>query len=275
MSGSSTGEYVLGTGDHELQRLGFQHQVWSAQAFSLWERAGFGPGQTIIDVGCGPGYAAFDLVDLVGPRGRVIAVDQSEPFLAHLRARARALGVAEQVEVRKADVETATRFAEGADGAYVRWVLCFVADPEAVIAAIARSLRPGGVCAIQDYYFYRAITLGPPSEVFKRTIAAVDASFRQRGGDPDIGMRLPTLLARHGLEVVHAEPIVRSARPGSSLWQWPTWFFENYVPALVEMGLLTEADQRAFAEDWARHTADPNAIFVTPPVIEYAAVKQR
>jgi len=274
MSGSSTGEYVLGTGDHELQRLGFQHQVWSAQAFSLWERAGFGPGQTIIDVGCGPGYATFDLVDLVGPRGRVVAVDQSEPFLAHLRARAAALGVEQQIDVRKGDVETATRFAEGADGAYVRWVLCFVKDPEAVIAAIARSLRVGGTCAIQDYYFYRAISLGPPSDIFRRTIAAVDESFRRRGGDPDIGIRLPALFGRHGLEVVHAEPIVRAARPGSSLWQWPTWFFENYVPALVEMGLLTDADQHRFAEDWARHTADPNAIFVTPPVIDYVAVKR-
>jgi SAM-dependent methyltransferase len=57
-------EYVLGTNDEELARLGFQHRVWGEQAFALWERAGFAPGQTILDAGCGPGFATLDLARL-------------------------------------------------------------------------------------------------------------------------------------------------------------------------------------------------------------------
>ena len=62
------GEYVLGTNDEELMRLGFQHRVWGEQAFALWERAGFAPGQTIVDVGCGPGFATLDLARLTNPQ---------------------------------------------------------------------------------------------------------------------------------------------------------------------------------------------------------------
>src|SRR6266568_3170857 len=77
-------EYVLGTDQDELIRLGFQHQLWLEHASSAWERAGFGPGQRLIDVGCGPGYATFDLSARVGMQGQITAIDASERFIAHL-----------------------------------------------------------------------------------------------------------------------------------------------------------------------------------------------
>ena len=47
---SNQNEYILGTDPEELQRLGFQHRVWSKDAFALWERAGIGQGQRILDL---------------------------------------------------------------------------------------------------------------------------------------------------------------------------------------------------------------------------------
>lgn len=273
MASRTDRDYVLGTGDDELARLGFQHRVWSAQAFALWERAGFGPGQTIVDVGAGPGYAALDLARLVGAGGRVIAVDQSERFIDHLAAEKAARAIP-QLETRLADVQAADAFAEGADGAYARWVLCFVADPEAVVAAVARSLRPGGVFAVQDYYRYTAIQLAPPSAAFRRGIEAVDRSWREPGGDPDIGLRLPAMMVRCGFEVREVRPLVRIARTGSELWQWPTTFFGNHLPMLVEKGLLSEDERRAFDADWAARSADPGAFFATPPMVDIVAVKR-
>jgi ubiquinone/menaquinone biosynthesis C-methylase UbiE len=69
-------EYVLGTHDAELARLGLQHRLWSELTFACWNRCGIRPGSVVLDVGSGPGYTAFDLVPLVGPSGRVIAVDE-------------------------------------------------------------------------------------------------------------------------------------------------------------------------------------------------------
>src|SRR4051812_15986075 len=65
-------DYVLGTHDEEVERLGLQHSVWRAKALDGWRRAGIGAGMTVLDVGAGPGFAATDLAEIVGAEGRVI-----------------------------------------------------------------------------------------------------------------------------------------------------------------------------------------------------------
>jgi SAM-dependent methyltransferase len=266
------GEYVLGTNDEELMRLGFQHRVWGEQAFALWERAGFAPGQTIVDVGCGPGFATLDLARLVGPKGHVIAVDHSSRFLEHLKGQLTAQGI-QNVETRLQSVEQLDLPRESVDAAYARWVLCFLGEAQSVVAAVAKALRTGGVFAVQDYFHYRAATLAPRSAIFTRVIEAVDASWRSHGGDSDIAGRVPGMMQQCGLYVREIHPVFRVARPGSALWDWPTTFFRNYIPVLVQMGLLTSADQEEFNSDWSQRTADPATFFCTPPVFDVIGVK--
>ena len=81
-------DYVLGTHDEEIARLGLQHAVWRPRASDAWRRAGFTSGQTLIDLGCGPGFATLDLAEIVGPHGRVLAIDRSRRFLDALEAAA-------------------------------------------------------------------------------------------------------------------------------------------------------------------------------------------
>ena len=86
---SNEKDYVLGTHDEEITRLGLQHRIWRPRASDAWRRAGFRSGQTLVDLGCGPGWAALDLADIVGPRGHVLAVDRSRRFLDALERTAR------------------------------------------------------------------------------------------------------------------------------------------------------------------------------------------
>ena len=95
MSHSHAPEYVLGTDAIEAKRLGLQHRIWSAAAHHLWELAGVRPGITVMDLGCGPGHATFDLATIVGgasperaAQGRVIALDESATFLHQLNETA-------------------------------------------------------------------------------------------------------------------------------------------------------------------------------------------
>jgi ubiquinone/menaquinone biosynthesis C-methylase UbiE len=92
-SGTDAGDYVLGTHDVEIARLGLQHRVWREAALAGWRRAGLREGMRVLDVGAGPGWATLDLAELVGPAGHVLAVERSPRFLEHLRAvvRQRAL----------------------------------------------------------------------------------------------------------------------------------------------------------------------------------------
>lgn len=265
---SNESEYVLGTDAAELERLGFQHRLWSAQAFALWEQAGLATAQRVLDVGAGPGYASEDLARIVGPRGSVLAVDASQRFLDAL-ARRQPAGVT----TRCMDVQALDLPAASFDFAYARWVLCFVPDPEAVVRGVARALAPGGRFAIQDYYRYLALALAPPSATLARVVDAVAASWRAHGGDPEIGLRLPLLLERHGLRVERVAPLVRCTRPGQALWEWPGTFFRTFTPKLVETGYLTRAEHEAFHREWDERTRRGDSVFVSPPMLDIVAVK--
>lgn len=266
-------EYLLGTDDHELRRLGFQHQVWTGEAAASWARGGFGPGSHVLDVGCGPGYAAVDLARLVGPAGRVVGVDVSPRFVAHLQALAAALHLA-NVAVEVQDVDALSLPAESFDGAYARWVLTFVRRPQAVVAGVARALRPGGRLVVHDYSRYSGFQVAPGDPAVERVIQAVVANWRDDGGDPEVGGRVPGMMHDAGLEVISITPLVRVARPGDALWQWPRTFFDNFLPHLVRTGYLTEEERQAFDAVWAARAADPAAFLSTPPMVEVVGVKR-
>ena len=273
MSQPDPREYALGTGMAEIIRLGLQHRLWSADAFAVWERAGIRPGQTVLDIGCGPGYTSFDLAGLVTSTGKVVAIDESAKFIEHLKERQISVGD-RTIDARLGDVQHLDLPPESFDAAYQRWVLCFVKDPEAVVRGVARALKPGGVFVSQDYTHYEGIQLAPPSEPFRRFARVVAEAWRGHGGDTEVGLRLPMWLERHGLTPVEISPLHRIARPGSQLWTWPTIFIETYGPKLVEEGRLTPEEHRALVEDWKAHASDPSAFFCSPPMSSVIAVKR-
>lgn len=265
-------EYVLGTGEDELVRLGFQHRVWQSHTAALWERAGVAPGMTVLDVGAGPGYATLDLAHFVGPKGRVIAVDESDRFVTRLREWVAPAAPA-PIDIVRADVHDLDLPENSVDAAYARWVLCFVRDPKRVIERVARALRPGAVFMVQDYFNYHMMALAPRSAAFERIVPAVRASWAAMGGDADVMGRVPTMCVELGLEIRDIRCHARVARPGDLLWQWPETFFANFIPRLIQQGHLSQADAEAFAADWKARREDPGAFFSVPPVYEAIIAK--
>ena len=127
---------------------------------------------------------------------------------------------------------------------------------------------------MQDYFNYEDVLIAPNCEVFKLVFSMVARSWRLRGGNPDVGVEVPGILARCGFAVNETRPIVRAARPGSPLWKWPETFFANYLPALVQLRLIKETDRKEFQRQWRHRSRDPAAFFLTPPMIEVIAVKE-
>ena len=89
MSQSKERDYVLGTHEEELERLGVQHQAWRPVVLDCWKQVGITVGSKVLDVGAGPGYATVDLAEIVGPRGRVVAVERSGNFVEAIKNSAR------------------------------------------------------------------------------------------------------------------------------------------------------------------------------------------
>ncbi|PYJ29582.1 MAG: hypothetical protein DME90_05035, partial [Verrucomicrobia bacterium] len=79
-------DYVLGTHEPELARLGLQHRVWLPVVLNCWHRAGITVGKRVLDVGAGPGYATVDLAEIVGPTGEVVALERSRNFIRAMEA---------------------------------------------------------------------------------------------------------------------------------------------------------------------------------------------
>lgn len=264
--------YLLGTHSAEVRRLETQHRLWAEAARDLWDRAGFGPGARLLDLGCGPGFATLELTERVGEGGRVLAVDESARFIGRLTREAKRLGFS-QITARVERAERLQLEPASLDGAFVRWLFCFLSDPATVIDRVVNGLRPGGRFVAWDFLNYDAMTLLPRSPAFERVRAAVYESFVSNGGDLNIGDRLPGLIAASGCRLVDLVPLVRFIRPGTSFWEWPTQFFSNYLPQLVETGFLTESERLAFEADWQERERDPGTFLFAPPVIGIVAEK--
>ena len=265
--------YLLGTDPEEGRRLRTQHRLWGEEARDLWDRAGFGKGARLLDLGCGPGFAALELAARVGPEGRVIAVDESPHFITSLDREAGRLGI-EQLRARMEKVEALRLEPASLDGVFARWIFCFLPDPAPVIDRVVSGLRRGGRLVVWDYLNYRATTLHPRSPAFDRVLAAVEESWKRTGGDLDVGARLPGLVVKSGCRLVDLVPLARLIRPGTRFWDWPAQFFSGYVPRLVEAGLLTEAERRAFEGEWRVRERDAGAFLSPPPMIGIIAEKR-
>jgi SAM-dependent methyltransferase len=260
-------EYILGTDREELERLRYQHQTWVKEGYALWERAGIGSGDTVLDLGCGPGFTSIELAHIVGPRGKVIARDISSRYIEFLRAECERLSLP-QLEPSLGPVEEIELARGQLDAAYARWLLCWLPDAGEVLERVARSLKPGGTVVLQDYIDWGAMKLIPPSEPFRRAVDACMQSWRDAGGTINTGDHIPSLANRCGLHVEYFRPIARIGPVGSLEWRWLTQFFRGYLPKIVEQGLLTPEEFDAYLADWDQRAEEGKSYCYTPTMVD-------
>ena len=107
-------------------------------------------GQTICDLGCGNGFYTLKLAEMVGPEGKVLAVDIQPEMLELLKARA-AEGRLANVETVLA-TETDPKLPEGSvDLVLMVDVYHELSKPAEVLAAVKRGLKKGGQVALVEF----------------------------------------------------------------------------------------------------------------------------
>lgn len=275
----SSKPYVLGTGLDELARLAMQAQLWSDAAHAAWLRAGIQLGRRVLDVGCGPGYASGDLAHLVTSSGEVVGVDESQPFIDHLNTQSKLRGLT-NLSGHVGDVQQLTDHSvlgkqKGTfDAAFARWVLCFVPRPEDVVRSVSAMLKPGGKLVVFDYFGYQTMALSLPSPAWRAAVDATAASWRERGGDPDIVGRLPAMFEAHGMKLEHLQLHHRTARGHEPMFTWLQEWWKTYTPKLVEMGRVTQQQCDDLLRDLDTVRNSTTHFGVCPPVYEVIAVKR-
>jgi SAM-dependent methyltransferase len=265
-------DYLLGTHDEEVERLGLQHRVWRPRVLDAWRRAGITTGMRIVDAGAGPGWATVDLAEITGPDGRVHALERSHRFLAALKEAADLRGLT-NIEAHELDLTTDPLPVGGVDAVWVRWVLTFLADPSPVVRKLAATLKPGGVAVIHEYLDYRTWSLAPAcpeQEAFKDVVIR---SWRESGGEPDVGRALPVMLSKAGLRVRELRPIIDVVSPRNYVWRWAASFLHTYLDRLVADGKADAGWAESVRAAFAHAEADPDTVMVTPMVLEVIAEK--
>ena len=270
---TSEKDYVLGTHDTEISRLGLQHRAWQPCAFAAWQSAGIGAGQRVLDVGCGPGYASVDLAELVGPSGSVFAIDKSEKFLNALNAERLQRGL-DNITVYQADLDTGDFPAVAANAAWCRWVFAFLQRPREVLARLAKAIGPAGVIVIHEYFDYSTWRTAPRRPELEEFVSVVMASWRAAGGEPDIALSLPRWLEELGFDLRSLRPIIDIVQPEHLKWGWMKSFIEVGRRRLVDLGYLSTPQAESIWQAFTAIEAMPGARMISPGVLEIVAVRR-
>jgi len=258
--------YQLGTEKQELHRLGFQHEVWSDEAYTAWKAAGFSQGQHLLDLGCGPGFCSRPLAYIAGERGSVTSVDLSQNYIDFLDNDANNHGL--EIHSQCASFDDMLLPDNHFHGAYGRWVLCWISNVSEIIRKIKSSLQPGGVYVAHEYFDWWTLQTEPYNEAIKVAIDAAEQSFLDMDGNINIGRELPRLFKEEGFEIVSIRQMQKIAPAKSLNWYWPKTFFTIYMPKLVDSGYMTNEQKEAALAEFDRLEELPHAMILTPQMLE-------
>jgi demethylmenaquinone methyltransferase / 2-methoxy-6-polyprenyl-1,4-benzoquinol methylase len=121
------------------------HHEWRQRAV---DRAEVGPGADALDICCGTGDLALELRRRIGPDGRVVGSDFSEPMLELARRKSGEEGL--PVEFGWADALDLPYGDASFDAVTIGFGARNLADLDKALAEMARVLRPGGRVVILE-----------------------------------------------------------------------------------------------------------------------------
>ncbi|MDY6796225.1 MAG: class I SAM-dependent methyltransferase [Actinomycetota bacterium] len=113
----------------------------------MLHKAGIPRGGHVADLGCGRGFLSLDAARMVGPAGRVTAIDRSTVSLQALEEEASSRGL-ENLEAVEADISSLPMGEAEADAVVARSVLSYVPDRGRVLIEAIRVLKGGGTISL-------------------------------------------------------------------------------------------------------------------------------
>jgi ubiquinone/menaquinone biosynthesis C-methylase UbiE len=146
-------------------------------------------GDTVIDLGCGPGFFTLPMAVMAGVSGTVIAVDLQQEMLERLRVRADRAGLAARIRLHRCRSDGLGLDCR-ADFALAFYMLHEVPSEEAFLGQVHAALKPNG----------RFLLVEPRGHVsssgFERSLAAAHKAGFRAVSRPGLAFSRAALLAR-------------------------------------------------------------------------------
>lgn len=163
------------------------------------ERLDLESGETVLSIGCGPGFEPAELAPVVGDEGQVHAIDQSEAMLALADRRC---GDRPQVTLTGATATDLPIADETVDAATAVQVYRYLEALEPALEELHRVLGPGGRAVVYDSDFDSLVWHATNRDRTARVLEAFDDACPR----PRLGSKLAPHLREAGFLVERVEP---------------------------------------------------------------------
>jgi ubiquinone/menaquinone biosynthesis C-methylase UbiE len=256
--------YAIRGGNDGKQRLDVLARVLLPTTTELLDRVGLIAGMKSLDVGCGGGHVTILMARIVGPEGLAIGTDTDPEILALAREDAEAAN-ATNVEFQQQDA-CARLWHNQFDVAYARFLLSHLNEPDSCLAAMAEACLPGGTIVIEDTDFAGSFCY-PPCSAYERYTKLYQELVQLRGGDSNIGPKLPAMLRRAGIRDVELNVIQPVHFRGEGKLMAPLTM-SRISEALTTEGLATESEAHQILTGLNDIAADSETVISLPRIFQ-------
>jgi len=217
-------------------------------------------GDSLLDVGCGPGTITVDLAARLAP-GQVVGIDASPDIVGQASALAADEGVP-NVTFQVGDVYGLEFADETFDIVHAHQVLQHLSNPVAAMVEIRRVLTPNGVFAAREVD-YGGVVIAPRIEGLVDWLRVYREVHLWNGGDPDAGRSLKAWARRAGFTHVTASASIWCfASPIEREWWGESWAVRvtesSFAAHAIESGVADLADLQRMAAAWRTWVRDPD-----------------
>lgn len=223
------------------------------------------PGQSLLDIGSGPGTITADLARIVAP-AVVTALEATSEAIALTRAELTARGIEATYVV--GDVHRLEAPDRTYDVTHAHQVLQHLSDPVRALREMGRVTRAGGVIAIRDAD-YAAFTWWPLLPELDQWLDLYRRLARHNGAEPDAGRRLLSWARAADLKIQQVTSTNWTyATPEDRRWWGGLWADRITGSAIADqaiaLGWASEHDLARIADGWRRWAEEPDGFFIVP-----------
>ena len=256
--------YAIRGGKEGKKRLDLLARVMLPTTTQLLDRVGLSRGMKCLDVGCGGGHLAILMAGRVGPEGHVLGTDTDPEILALAWEDAVAAKVT-NVTFQHSDA-SACLWHEEFNLAYARFLLSHVNKPQNCLAAMITACLPGGTIVIEDTDFAGSFCY-PTCAAYERYAELYQKLVQLKGGDSNIGSKLPAMLRRGDIEGVEFN-VIQPAHIRSEGKLMAPITMSRISDALTAEGLATEDEVQQILTELNRVAADSETVISLPRIFQ-------
>lgn len=236
----------------ELERLQIIQQIFDPKTRQRILKTRITEKWQCLEVGAGAGSIAQWLATVVGKNGKVVAVDLETRFLANIKSS--------NIEILQADIRHLPLPNQSFDLIHSRCLLIHIPDFQLALSKILDLLKPGGWLVIEepDFSAARAITGDDAMcQSVNRVNRAIEQMFTDRGMDYALGINLPAICQKRGLQKLSVENDAHLSRGSSDMAKMMKMSTMQLAQKYIATGEVSNSDIEKyclFADDpdtWA------------------------